>query len=105
MGWLGGDAARVAMGFDLSLPLRDQIERAKRLLQLLQRRVGDQVRCRHFPSLRSVNACAPRCACLMLAPWCPEAALMAISGDWRELLEQACAMRDGGYRQLATWPG
>ena len=106
VGWLGGDAAHVAMGFDLSLPLRDQIERAKRLLQLLQRQ---RRRSGEVPALSIVAQRERLCASLRLldagAVGAPEAALMAISGDWRELLEQACAMRDGGYRQLATWPG
>ncbi len=35
--WLGGDPARVALGFDLSLSLREQIEGARRLLIVLQR--------------------------------------------------------------------
>lgn len=35
--WLGSDPARIALGFDLSLPLREQIERAKRHLQVTQR--------------------------------------------------------------------
>jgi hypothetical protein len=40
--WLGADPARIALGFDLSLPLQEQIERAKRHLQIAQRqRVRD----------------------------------------------------------------
>ncbi|MCU0833940.1 MAG: DUF6499 domain-containing protein [Gammaproteobacteria bacterium] len=35
--WLGTDPARIALGFDLALPLREQIERAKRHLQMIQR--------------------------------------------------------------------
>ncbi|HOP15986.1 MAG TPA: DUF6499 domain-containing protein [Gammaproteobacteria bacterium] len=103
--WLGGDAAWVAIGFDLSLPLRDQIERAKRALQLLQRRrrqSGDvpafsiaTQRDRLRMSLRLLDASAAGA---------PEAALMSISSEWRDLLAKASVMRDGGYRQLTTWP-
>ena len=35
----------------------------------------------------------------------PEAALMSISSEWRDLLAKASVvMRDGGYRQLTAWP-
>lgn len=41
--YLGDDIARVGLGFDLSLPLPPQLERAKRQLQLLRRqRVREQ---------------------------------------------------------------
>lgn len=33
----GGESSRIALGFDLTLPLKDQLERAKRFLQMIQR--------------------------------------------------------------------
>jgi hypothetical protein len=35
--WLGGDPSKLALGFDLSLPLREQLEDARRLLAVMRR--------------------------------------------------------------------
>ncbi len=42
MEWLGEDHAKVAYGFDLSLPLGSQIEQAQRVLRLLQKQRSKQ---------------------------------------------------------------
>jgi hypothetical protein len=104
-GWLTDDPARVALGFDLSLPLRDQLERAKRRLQLLQRqrqRSGEvqplSLRARRAGLavlLRLLDAAAAGAA---------DAELAAISDDWPGRLARARAMRDGGYRALPGLP-
>jgi hypothetical protein len=103
--WLGVDPARVALGFDLRLPLREQLERAKRALQVLQRQRerSGQV------SPRSLRRQAPQLQRMLRLldaeeASADEAALESIAGDWRGLLAQAQALRDGGYRRLPQLP-
>jgi len=101
--WLGADPARVALGFDLSLPLRDQLERAKRRLQVLQRqrqRSGALVP----PSLRAQRAVLSTQLRLLDAEsgGADEPEFVSIGRDWRALLGQAQQLRDGGYRRLVN---
>jgi hypothetical protein len=104
-GWLGDDANRVALGFDLALPLRDQIERAKRTLQLMQRerQKSGQVR-----ALSLRRLCASLCLMLQLLDAeeadADTSAIESVGPDWASLLEQAHGLRDGGYRRLAVLP-
>jgi hypothetical protein len=103
--WLGEDAARVALGFDLALPLRDQLERAKRKLQVLQhrRQKTGQVRA---VSLKAQQAALTSMLRLLDAEAAAvdEKAFVAVSQDWRLLLRRAHALRDGGYRRLPFMP-
>jgi hypothetical protein len=103
--WLGAEASRVAIGFDLSRPLRDQIEQAKRTLQVLQRRrrnAGDF-------EMASARHSAPAFSLMVRlldgqASAADEAGLRPIDPDWRRWLERAVALRDGGYRELVQLP-
>lgn len=104
--WLGGDPARVAIGFDLALPLRDQVERAKRLLQVLQRR---RVRAGEFRP-QSIKAQAGSLTAMLRlldaeAAGSGEAGYVQVDANWRALLDEAHALRDGGYRRLPSMPG
>lgn len=103
--WLGNDAARVALGFDLSLPLREQIERAKRSLQILQRR-------RRKSGQLEMSSLKTQCAYLGLmlrlldaeADAADATAFASVSPDWGGLLDKAHVLRDGGYRRLPLLP-
>ena len=103
--WLGDDPSRVALGFDLSLPLRDQFDRAKRHLQLMQRLRQRQGLIEPL-SIRSQGAALQVQLRLLDAEAAGADAveLAAISQDWVELLHQARGLRDGGYRRLAHLP-
>lgn len=100
--WLGDDAARVAVGFDLALPLREQLDQAKRLLQSLQRRrrlsgeigeLADPVyRDRLTRMLRLLDAEASAAG---------EAAMASIDNDWQSLIITARQVSRAGYRRLA----
>lgn len=103
--WLGDDAARVALGFDLSLPLRDQVERAKRTLQVMQRQRQKSGLIRPASvRLRSESLT------LMLRLLDAESddadttGFESVSPDWGTLLGQARGLRDGGYTALAFLP-
>ena len=102
--WLGRDPAKVALGFDLSRDLRDQLERAKRLLQAEQHRrlrAGDVGRL-------TVAGLASHWRCL-LRLLDAEAAGAGIEemrrqlgiGDPAALLAEANGLCAGGYRELA----
>jgi hypothetical protein len=99
--WLDGGPGHVALGFDLSLPLPGQLERAKRILQVLQRR-GRQSGDIEPPCLRA----RWRSLALMLrlldarAAGADDAALATIDAGWQGLLEGAARLRDGDYRRL-----
>jgi hypothetical protein len=100
--WLGEDPARVALGFDLGLPLRHQLERAKRTLQVLQRqrqRSGEV----QALSLRTQRAALTTMLRLLdgEAAGAGEEDMQAFCSDWRDLLAQAHRLRDDGYRRLA----
>jgi hypothetical protein len=85
--------------------LRQQIERAKRTLQVMQRqrrRLGRVV----TKSLETRR----ESFCLMLRLLDAESAdadttaLESVSPEWRILLDQAHVLRDGAYRQLPALP-
>ncbi len=90
---------QVLMRFDLDLPLREQIEQAKRELQLLQR----QRRREAGLTMRSVRSLAPHLQRELRlldaeAAGALEAALPQLGGA--AVLEDARARRDGGYLEL-----
>jgi len=106
--WLGADRGRVALGFDLRLPLRDQIEQAKRHLQMAQRqrvRDGSVVPA----SVAGLRDCWTRCLRLLDAespdPAAP-APLEELAGEWSAawLLAEAHRLRDGGYLDILRLP-
>jgi hypothetical protein len=103
--WLGDDPARVALGFDLALPLRDQFERAKRALQLMQRRrqKSGQVKAVSLKTQRAELTLMLRLLDAEAAA-VDEASLSTISEDWRVMLERAHELRDGAYRRLPFMP-
>lgn len=101
-GYLGDDLAKVALGFDLRLPLRAQLEQAKRLLQVLQR----QRRQQGMQLMTVVN---------FVAQWRLYLRLLDAEGQGanrsemarrfglsalEDNLSAARAMADGGYRSL-----
>jgi len=101
---------QVTVCFDLSLPLREQIEQAKRTLQIEQRRRVKRGEVR----LRTVRALGPRWRRYLrlldaLAEGASEADILEriYAGD-REALEAdrvvALRLRDGGYRELLLLP-
>lgn len=103
--WLGEDDARVALGFDLALPLREQLERAKRTLQVMQRQ-----RQRSGRVVAKSLETRRESFCLMLQLLDAESAdadktaMESVSPDWRILLDQAHVLRDGAYRHLPSLP-
>jgi len=101
--YLGADPEKLALGFDLALPLREQLDQAKRLLQVLQRQRPLQPR-----STASQRACwtlylrlldaeaagaGPEIMAGLCAPDGPEPNL----GAARELA-------GGGYRRILLLP-
>lgn len=108
--YLGGAPARVGLGFDLDLPLREQLERAKRYLLATQRgRVRDgTVRMRtvaalwpdwlrYLRCLDGLAAAAPEEELARVLERAPQ----ALAADCRAALR----LRDGGYRELLLLPG
>lgn len=103
--WLGGDPARVAIGFDLTLPLRAQMERAKRLLQVMQRQ---RVRSGEVQP-RSIETLAESLTLMLRlldaeSAGDGEQAYLQIDAHWPAWLDEAHAVRDGGYRRLLSIP-
>lgn len=109
--YLGAQPARVAMGFDLDLPLRPQLEAARAQLQRrqahlrkrggLQMRTVAELRERWTLMLRLLDACTAG------TPPAQSASLILpadAQDDPAELLRQAEQLRDGGYRQVAFLP-
>lgn len=107
--YLGNDPARIGLGFDLDLPLREQLERAKRYLLATQRsRMRDgAVRLRTVASLWSDWQRYLRCLD-GLEQGATEPELVralgrdagALAADCRE----AQHLRDGGYRDILLLP-
>jgi len=103
--WLEAAPSRVAIGIDLAWPLRDQIEQAKRTLQRLQRQ---KHQAGEF-EMASARRRAPRLINMVrlldaIAADTEQRELRHIVDDWQPLLQQAHALRDGGYRTLASLP-
>lgn len=106
VGWLGEDPGRIALGFDLALPLREQLEYAKRTLQMVQRqrhKAGTVVplsleakRGSLTSMLRLLDAQAAGADAAAVA-----AAIESIGGV---LSGQAQEMLHGGYRALVALP-
>ena len=114
--YLGEDAARVALGFDLDLPLRQQLEAARRFLQIRQaglRRSGEVV-------MRTVGSLASHWCCLLRmldgvnsgesAVAVHALLASACAGEQAEstatsLLAEAQQLVAGGYRELLRLPG
>ena len=107
--YLGGDPARVGLGFDLDLPLREQLERAKRYLLATQRgRVRDgavHMRTvaalwpdwqRYLRCLDGLEAAAPEEEMARVLERDPE----ALAEDCRAALD----LREGGYREILLLP-
>lgn len=107
--YLSDDPARIALGFDLDLPLRDQLERAKRHLLATQRgRVRDgRVHMRSIIALAGDWRRYLRCLDGLAAGADP--------GELGEVLDRTAAeievdsrearrLRDGGYREILTVP-
>ncbi len=101
------DAARIALAFDLSLPLKAQIEQAKRLLQLEQR-----------GRVREGRILAPRAAAhaeewrrylRLLDAGASGASPSEMRATWPDAdidadRVEADRLRDGGYRRIALLP-
>jgi len=106
--WLGADPCRVALGFDLRLPLREQIEQDTRHLQMVQRqrvRDGSVVPA----SVSRLRDCRTRCLRLLDAESSDLAArapLEGLAGEWSVdwLRAEARRQRDGGYLDILRLP-
>lgn len=105
--WLAQEG-HIALGFDLDLPLREQLEVAKRHLQALQhrfRRSGGVMRTirsetgRLVLMLRLLDGSESGAGDEALASQLPDC-----GDDCREILAEAVRLRDGGYRQLLLLP-
>ena len=107
--YLGANPARVGLGFDLDLPLREQLERAKRYLLATQRgRIRDGLVCmrtvaalwpdwqRYLRCLDGLEATASEAELARALERDPE----ALARDCRAALE----LREGGYRELLWLP-
>lgn len=100
--YLGADPSRVALGFDLALPLREQLELAKRKLQILQR---NRVRGGQLKLWTPALASATWIRYLRLL----DAEVAGVAGTAMVILSQmpemdlaaAREMVDGGYLELA----
>ena len=104
--WLGADPGRVALGFDLRLPLAEQLERAKRRLQILQRRRlrSGEIRLRRIRELAPRLALGLRLLDLDARGGDPAEDADLNGKDPAALRAEALAWRDGGYRELAWLP-
>ncbi|MCB1722230.1 MAG: hypothetical protein KDJ39_00870 [Gammaproteobacteria bacterium] len=100
--WLGDDPARVALGFDLSQPLPEQLERAKRSLQVLQRQrvKTGRVRPATVAAWRDDLQVMLRLLDAQQAG-IDDARLAVVADDWSPRQQEAQGLRDGGYRMLA----
>ena len=101
--YLGSDPEKVALGFDLALPLREQLDQAKRLLQVLQRqrrlqpRSAASQRARWTLYLRLLDAEAAGAAPEVMAEVCAPDGLESNLGAARDLA-------GGGYRRILLLP-
>lgn len=113
--YLDDDPRRVALGFDLSLPLREQIEHAKRYLQARQsglRRQG-RVQMRTVANLRQgwtrcLRALDGEAAGSSQAELAEglfgHRPIDARSDALARCLDEARRLRDGGYREILRLP-
>ncbi len=96
------EPAHFALGFDLSVPLRDQVEQAKRTLQAEQRR---RLRAELIRSPSAARRADEYRVMLRLLDAETVSAsadeLASISQRWEHMLEHARGLRDAGYRQLS----
>ncbi|WJW75169.1 DUF6499 domain-containing protein [Thiohalobacter sp. IOR34] len=109
-GYLGDDPARIALGFDLDLPLRDQLEQAKRYLLARQQRLRREGRLQ----MRTVAKLREdwRLALRLLDAEAAGVSLDEIAGTLfggdtetaRHGLEEARRLRDGGYLEIVKLP-
>lgn len=104
-GYLGSDPARVALGFDLGLPLAEQIERAKLKLAALRngRRRAGMVVVRTVASLRDDWVRYLRLLDAGAAGVPDAESVAALAASLADCVE-ARRLRDGGYRDLAKLP-
>ncbi len=103
--WLGERDDRVAFGFDLGLPLREQIERTKRQLQILQRhrlRSG-RLTLRSIRGISAHLAEALRLLDALAAGASRQQCNERVPGGGCTL-DQAEHLRDGGYLELVLLP-
>ncbi len=108
--FIGAGDGRLALGFDLRLPLREQLERAKRHLQMLQRRGVREgsLRMHTVKSLRGEWLLALRCLDAQAAG--ADAQSVAVSLNkvdaqaYERYLQEGQRLRDGGYRDIAWLP-
>jgi hypothetical protein len=107
LGLVWADPSLVALAFDLSRPLRGQVEQAKRYLQIVQRRRVREgavtlrtvagLRGQWTRALRLLDAEAADATEDLIAPIC--------GGDPVEALRaEARRLRDGGYLEIPTLP-
>ena len=113
--YLGADSGRVALGFDFSLPLRAQIERAKRFLQATQsglRRQG-RLQMRTVANLREGWTQCLRALDGEAAATSRDGLAEVLFGDRppdrrsediARCLSEARRLRDGGYREILLLP-
>lgn len=108
--YLGTQTSKVAMGFDLDLPLRPQLEMARSKLQRRQARLRKtgQLQMRTVAGLRERWMLMLRLLDALAAgetAGAPLADTLQLRQEsLEELLYQAGQLRDGGYRYLAKLP-
>lgn len=112
--WFDKRAERVVLGFELDLPLREQLGQAKRYLQSCQARL----RRNGCIQVRTVAGLAGRWRLMLRLLDARDAgareaevagvlrsALASLGTDAASLLEEADRLLNGGYRELARIPG
>lgn len=108
--FIGTDTERLALGFDLRLPLREQLDRAKRHLQMLQRRAvrDGTLRMHTVENLRADWLLGLRCLDAERVDADANTVAGQLMGGDRDAharcLHQAQRLRDGGYRDLPWLP-
>jgi len=112
MAYLGETAHKLALGFDFELPLRPQLEAAKRYLQARQsrlRRAGERMprtlesqRGRWRLMLSLLDAQAAGVGDMALRNWLEPR--LAAGEDFDAFCAEAAALVDGGYRELLRMP-
>jgi len=107
--YLQGEARRTALGFDLALPLREQLETAKRYLQMRQARLRRE----GAVTLQTVASCRERWTLMLrlldgLRAGEHADELAAVTGlpevSGATLLAEAQGLVNGGYRDILRIP-